>query len=426
MNETKKRGRPVGSKNIKKGNGGVFVTKFEKQIENTPITKKNGMFNAVKWGIHDDYPNMLLDLYAQSPTHHSACEFAISSIVGNGVDFDKMKLNGDEVVPNLNQTWDEVIKGLATDMILFGSYALEVIMNNDGKTFSFFHIPLDKVRWSEYDENGTIPSYWVCQDWSATGTYKPVEIEALNLKNDENLQKGVPYLYVYRTYSPTMTYYTQPAYAAGISAVQSEIEFVQHDLKSAVNNFVPSGMLVLNSTETDEERQAVINNIQKMFVGTSNSNSIMVTFRNNVEESKPEFIPFVANSGNVNIYSDANERTINRILCAHQIPSAALIGMPDLNNSGFSSEADKLEVSYQLYNKLIGNKNRMAVVRTLNQMFKLNGIETEIIMKPLDFNDFGNDANVQERTESSSINSNDADDQDEQNKIGFTSNYHKK
>ena len=91
-----------------------------------------------------------------------------------------------------------------------------------------------------------------------------------------------------------------------------------------------------------------------------------------------------------------------------------MIGLPDLNNSGFSSEAAKLETAYQLYNKLTGNSNRMAVIRTLNQMFALNGIETEIIMKPLSFSDFGDDANVQERTESASINEDDAKDQEEQ------------
>lgn len=414
-------GRPKGSLNKPKKNGGLFLTKFEKHIDNTPITKKSSQYDIVYWGQNNDYPNLLLNLYAESPTHHSACEFAISSIVGNGVDFEKMKLNGDEVVPNMSQTWDDVIKALATDYILFGSYALEVIMNNDGRTFSFYHIPMDKVRWSEYDEDGEIPSYWVCKDWTTVSQNPPVEIEALKLQNEEKLKKGVPYLYVYNTYSPTMTYYTQPSYAAAINSILSEIEFVQHDLKSATNNFVPSGMLVLQNVETDEERQAVINNVEKLFVGTNNSNSIMVTFRDNIEENKPEFIPFTANSGNVNLYADANERTINRVLCAHMIPSAALIGMPDLNNSGFSSEAQKLETAYQLYNKLTGNKNRMAIVRTLNQMFKLNGIETEIVMKPLNFADFGDDANVQERTESANITENDTAGQNEEKEDGSDS-----
>ena len=91
--------------------------------------------------------------------------------------------------------------------------------------------------------------------------------------------------------------------------------------------------------------------------------------------------------------------------------------MPDIGNSGFSSEADKLEVSYQLYNKLTGNYNRMAVVRTINQMFKMNGIDTEIIMKPLNFNDFQEDANVEERTNATSVDEADAKENNEEEKV---------
>lgn len=392
--------------------GNVSVIKFEKHIDNTPLTK-NSPQGWRNWGAKNNYPQMLLDLYSQSPTHHSCCEFGIKSILGNGVDYEKMGLNGDEIVPNLNQTWDDVIKGLATDYILFGSYAIQCIMNKDGKTFSFYHVPLDKVRWSEYDEDGNIPSYWVCSDWTEASVNPPVEIETLQFSNDIKLEKGKPYLYVYRAYSPLLNYYTMPHYSAAISAIQSEVEFVNHDLKSATNNFVPSGMLILNNVETDEERRAIINNVQNMFQGTSNSNNLMISFRDNIEQSAPEFVPFTANAGNVNIYADANERTINRILCAHQIPNASLIGMPDLVGSGFASEADKLEVSYQLYNKLTGNSNRMAVIRTINQIFSLNGINTEIVMKPLSFNDFGDDANVEERTEPTEISNDEKENQTE-------------
>lgn len=396
--------RPVGSKNkpkVAKGSG-VFLTNLEKQIEGSAITRKNAL-GWVNWGIKNNYPNLLLDLYNQSPTHRSAVNFAVQSILGNGVDYDAMKLNGDEVVPNYSQTWDEVIKSLALDYILYGSYAIQIIMNKDGQTYSFWHMPIDKVRWSEYDEDGQIMSYWICQDWTATGQFPPFEIEAFDMREDFKLEKGKPYLYVYRTYSPTMTYYTQPHYAAAIKAIQAEIEYVNYDLKNIVNGFTPSGVLTLPEVETDEERQAIIANITRMFQGSENANSVMITFRSNIEDKGVEYTPFAKNQGSFNFYADANQRTINRILEAHQIPSAALIGLPDINNSGFSSEADKLQVAYQLYNKLTGNSNRMAVVRTLNQMLKMNGVDTEIIMKPLNFLDFQEDANVKERTQSTEV-----------------------
>jgi hypothetical protein len=184
-----------------------------------------------------------------------------------------------------------------------------------------------------------------------------------------------------------------------------------------VNGFTPSGVLTLPEVETDEERNAIINNITKMFQGAENANSVMITFRSNLEDKGVEYTPFTATQGNVNVYGEANQRVINRILEAHQIPNAALIGMPDIGNSGFSSEADKLEVSYQLYNKLTGNYNRMAVIRTLNQMLKMNGIDTEIVMKPLSFNDFGNDANVKERTNSTDVDKKEVDENNVEEKV---------
>lgn len=411
--------RTLGSKNRPKtpqNKGAIFNIALEKQIEGSAVTRKSG-FDYVNWGIKNNYPNLLLDLYNQSPTHRSAVNFAMMSILGNGVDFEQMKLNGDEVVPNYAQTWDEIIKSLALDYILYGSYAIQIIMNKDGKTFSFWHMPLDKVRWSEYDEDGQITTYWICNDWTATGQNPPFEIDAFDMRDDFKIEKGKPYLYVYRTYSPTMTYYTQPHYAAAIKAIQAEIEYCNYDLKNIVNGFTPSGVLTLPEVETDEERRAIIQNITRMFQGSDNANSVMITFRSNIEDKGVEYVPFAKNQGSFNFYADANQRTINRILEAHQIPNAALIGMPDISNSGFASEADKLQVSYELYNKLTGNYNRMAVVRTLNQMLKMNGIDTEIIMKPLNFNDFGNDANVKERTASVTVEEKEVDENNVEEKV---------
>lgn len=418
LNQKRPVGRPKGS-TTKKANlskNAVYNICLEKQIEGSAVTKKSSM-GWVNWGAKNNYPNLLLNLYNQSPTHRAAVNFAMMSILGNGVDFEAMQLNGDEVVPNYAQTWDEVIKALALDYILYGSYAIQVIMNKDGKTYSYWHMPLDKVRWSEYDEDGQITKYWICNDWTATGQYPPFEIDALDMKDEWKLEKGKPYLYVYRTYSPAMTYYTQPHYQAALNAIQAEIEYCNYDLKNIVNGFAPAGVLTLPEVETDEERQAIIQNVTRMFQGSENANSVFITFRNNIEDKGVEYTPFQSNKGSFNYYADANQRVINRILESHQIPNASLIGMPDIGNSGFSSEADKLEVSYQLYNKLTGNYNRMAVIRTLNQMLKMNGIQTEIVMKPLNFNDFGNDANVEERTNATGVDEKEAKENNEEEKV---------
>lgn len=394
--------RPVGSKNKPKtpsNKNGVYLTNLEKQIEGAAVTKNSSM-GWIKFGSRNNWPNILLDLYNQSPTHHAAINFEVQCIVGGGVDYDAMKLDRTQIFPNYQYSYDQLVRNLALDYCLYGAYAIEIIRNKGGKDFSFYHIPYEKIRCSPYDEDGVITSYWISNDWTALGQNPPIELEAIEMRDESEIKMGKPYLYVFKNYDPTMSYYQSPSYIAGLKAIQSEVEYLNFDLRTTVNSFVPSGMLVLNEVETDTQRQAIIDNVTRMFQGSDNANSLMISFRNNVDETKPEFIPFTTNQGNVNLYDSANQRTVNRILCAHNIPSASLCGLPDVGNSGFASDSQKLETAYQLYQKLTGNYNRQNVIRALNDMFKLNGIDVEIVMKKLHFNDFGNDNDVSTTTKS--------------------------
>lgn len=388
---TKKRGRPVGSTKEKlSSKNSVFNIKLEKQVEGAVVTKNSNM-GWIKFGSMNNYPQLLLDLYQNSPTHHAAINFEVQSIISNGIDYNAMGLDGSQIFPNYQYSWDTLIRNIALDYMLYGSYAVQIIRNKGGEDFSFYHIPYEKIRCSPYDDDGVITSYWICNDWTMCSQYPPIEIEAIDMKDESAIKSGKPFIYVYKNYDPTVQYYQSPFYAAGISAIQTEIQHINYDLKTTTNGFVSQGMLVLNEVETDEQRQAVIDNVQKLFVGSQNANSIMVAFKSNIEESKPEWVPFQSNQGNVNLYDSAWKRTQSRILSSHNIPSAALCGLPDIGVSGFQSDSQKLETAFQLYERLSGNYHRQAIVKSLNDMFKLNKIDVEIVLKPLHFNDFGGD-----------------------------------
>lgn len=398
--------RTKGSLNKPKTTSGFEVIKFEKHIDGTPITRDSSQ-GWISWGLKNDMPNQLLNLYNESPTHHAAINFGVQSIVQNGLDYDAMKLDGTQIFPNYQYSWDALIRYIALDYLLYGSYAIQIIKNKNNKTFSFYHMPMEKVRCSPYDEDGVITSYWISSDWTALGQNPPFEIDAIDMRDESVIERGKPYIYVFKNYDPSMTYYQSPLYSAGIKAIQSESEFVTFDLKHIVNGFTAAGVLTLPEVETDEQKRAIINNIQSMFQGSSNANSLAITFKTNVEQSPVEYTPFTQPTNNVNLYADSNQRCISRILCSHQIPSPMLIGLPDIGNNGFSSEADKIETAYQLYQKLTGNYHREQVIKSLNDMFKLNGIEVEIVQKPLHFNDFDNNNTGDNNSSSSDTTSED-------------------
>lgn len=394
----KKVGRPKGS--VKKPSSGLYITKLEKTTENCAVTKDSSM-GWVKWGQNNDYCNKLLDLYAQSPTHAACINFGVQSIVGEGISYEESNFDGNEIAPNPYESWDSLIRSVSLDFMLYGSYAIQCILNKNGKTISYYHIALDKVRWGKYDEDGQITEYYISSDWTEIGLNPPIRIDAFDMRPDTKMEKGKPYLYVYRPYNPLMTYYTQPHYAPAIKAIQSEIEFINWDIRHITNGFTASGILTLPQVESDAEREAIIRNIEKMYQGSNNSNSLCITFRDNIEAEPATYTPFTQPVNSVNLYADSNQRCVNRILSAHQISDPQLVGSPLLGGNGFNSEGRLLETAYNVYNKVVGNYNRQCVIKTFNFMLALNGIETELVMKPLKF--------TIDESESSSVSKDNAD-----------------
>lgn len=119
-----------------------------------------------------------------------------------------------------------------------------------------------------------------------------------------------------------------------------------------------------------------------MFTGELNSNCVMINFRNNIEDKPIEWTPFVQNTSNVNLYADATERTINWIMGAFKIPSKMLIGYP-ADNSGFSDSGSLMEAAFSLYNVNVANSIRREILDVINSMFRINGVDIEIKLKPL-------------------------------------------
>lgn len=375
--------RTKGSKNIKKSQN-IKVLNLSRYVENTPIIEDSG-YDFVNWGKRNDFPYFLLKLYINSPIHSACVDFLVNGIVGNGIDYDKMSISDGEIVPNAYETWDELLRKLAFDLVVFNSFAIQIIKNKDNKTYSFFHQPFSTVRLGKKNEDGEIKKCYLCQEWKEWGKYGITEIEHLNYSDNLNLKMGKPYLMTYIGYNAIDSYYGYIPYTSIFNAIQADIKMTNFDLKSISNNFTPNGCLVLNQIDDEQERRMIINNVQEMFTDADNANNLMITFRNGNDDTPIEYIPFQSNaSENVNIFSDNNNRTTNRIVSGHKIASKTLIGL-SLDGNGFNSEADYLESAYKLTEKLTLTNLRNKLINSINVLFALNGIEQKIILKSLDF-----------------------------------------
>lgn len=386
------RGRPKGSKNkpkielTKRKDGSVCINvKFEKQIENMPINRNSNQ-GWVNWGRKNDYPQRLSDLYYNSVTHKSCIDFAVTAILGDGIDYDAMEANDSELVPNYQYGWDELIERISLDYVLYGSFAIQIIKNLDDHSYSFFHQPMGDVRFSPRNDDGVCESYWVCPDWTQTGLYPPVELKSFAFQDEEEIKSGKAYLYVYEGYSPDIAMYPIPNYVSALKSIQSEIELQRYDLRSITNNFSASGILTLNRVDDEEDRNLLIQNIQAMFTGSDNANSLIINFKNNDEESPSVFTKIDKDANDsVNLFADSNERIVSKIIAAHKISNKALIGY-EADSAMLGGEGNILNIAFNLYNKTVANKLRRNIVQTVNRALAMNGVDTKVVLKPLQFN----------------------------------------
>ena len=379
----KKRGRPIGSTNKPKSS--FSVMKFDKQIENAPIIKSNAQYGIMNYGKFNLYPYDIINLYNTSVTMKACVDFATNAIVGEGIDLDAMKIkDGDLENPNYYMSWTQFIRALAFDFSLYSAFAFQIIRNKGGNTYSFFPQPIETVRLEQMDEDGVINNAYLCKDWSVPTKYPPVKIPIFGFQDEKEIPMGVPYLFYYKQYNPVNAYYGLPVYSSALNCIQAEAQFQIHNLKTITNGFTPMGAITLPQVETDEERKAIINNISDMFTGALNANNLLITFRDNIEDKPLEYTPFVQNTSNVNLYADATERTVNWIMAAFKIPSKALIGYP-ADSTGFSDSGAYMESAFALYNVNVANGNRREILDVINNLFRMNGIETQIILKPLNY-----------------------------------------
>lgn len=361
------------------------VINLNKDIQNTPIINDSTPNQWVAWGKKNDYPTLLLDLYAGSTVHRACCDFLATCILGDGIDWNEMKLNGTESTPNFNDSWESFLYKIALDYIIFGGFAFQIIKNNDNKTFTYFHQPFTTIRLAKMDDEGDIKHAYLCKDWSKPSINKPQSIEVINFTDDNKIAKGKSYLFYFADYNIFDPYYPQPHYSSALNAIQADAKLQNYDLNAIVNNFTPSGILTLNPVSSDEERELILKNINSTFSGDENANNLIITFKKNSEDLPASFAPIQSNSEGVNLFSDTNNRTIDRILSAHRITSKGLIGMP-LDSAGFSDQGGLLQVAYNLLEKTHIQHMRNKIFSYINNLFKMNGINTQIVIKPFSFN----------------------------------------
>jgi len=331
----------------------------------------------------NNYPQYLIDLYNNSATN-SAIINATSAMIA-GEDFitedskdltQYVELKKFLAAVNGQETAHELFVKLSFDLKLQGAYAINVIWSKDKtKIAELHHIPVEQVRIGVPDEDGKVPCYYVCSDWTQyrKKEYAPKHIAPFNMMDRS---EGSQLLYS-GLYSPAMELYHTPDYVASTNWIQIDNLTSDFHLNNISNGFSGSYFInFANGVPTREERVQIEKQISKKFTGSNNAGKFVLTFSDDAN-SKPEIIPIQVSDADKQ-YTVLNELCVQNIMIGHRVTSPMLLGVRAEGQLGGRNE---LLQAYELYMNSVIKPFQNQLLKTFKKLLTINGVTLPLTVK---------------------------------------------
>ena len=321
------------------------------------------------YGRDNLFPQAIIGFNSRSAVNSAILESKVTFICGKGVK-DTLAGVGNYVgSPNRNESWDELIEKIAADYTLFGGFAFQVILNNDGTSVSLFHQDFSAVRIALPDNEGNIARYFIANDWRrTTGKDRPVEVEAW--RGISEAQPGQPYLFYYAGYTPGLRFYPVPSFYPAISYVKADGALGEFYNNSINNGFTPSVVISVPGNPDEEEKARFQRQVEDTFSGAKNACNILVIWGEN-DAVKPQITPFNS-STNADLYNNIESIVFQKIISAHRLSSPTLAGVS--GGGSLSGNAGELVSSFILYNYSVIEQLRRKILDALNKFAGINGL----------------------------------------------------
>ena len=339
-----------------------LVTFRDYSIEQ-PYVEKTTRNGWIRFGYDNLYPKLILDLVNNSPLQKAILESKKTYIMGAGLE----KTEANIYTPNMFESWQELLDKCATDYVYFKAFAVQAILNESGNRFSFYHQPVDQVRFAQYNERNIIEKAYLCTDWSrAQRNRNVVEIDMFGV---ETPKKGKPYLLYFKDYQPDNYYYSIPDFMAAANYIAADGALSQYYNNYIRNNFSANLAIRFPVEPTEEKKQELYDNLIKSFGGAENAGNILLLFGENGVIPEINAIESV----NADLYNSVVDIIKTAIISANRLTSPVLAGIG--TSTGFSSKSDELIAAYTQYKLTVIADDRKFLVDGFNKMLEMNGLE---------------------------------------------------
>lgn len=365
------------------------------------IDKMTRRDSWVKFDVDNIYPERVLDMVNSSPLQKSILESRKTYILGAGLE----QTSENVYTPNMLESWIDLIEKCVSDYVYLNAFAVQVILNESGNRFSFYHQPVQQIRFANYNDKNFIEKAYLCTDWRKAQKNK--NVVEIPMFGSETPKKGKAYLLYFKPDQVGEYYYGIPEYMSAANYIMADAALSQYYNNYIHNNFSANLALRFPTEPTEEKKEELYENLRKSFGGAENAGNILLLFGENGVVPEVNSIESV----NADLYNSVVDIIKLALVSANRLTSPILAGIA--TSSGFSSKSDEMIAAYTLYKLTVINSERAFLLKGFNKMLEMNGHAR--VFKFLDFDirkefegetasndaveDEGNNVNKQEEKE---------------------------
>ena len=349
----------------------------------TPIVEVSVKNDWVDYGSDNNHFNDLIEYNNGSTTSKSIINGLARMIYGSGLkaadDFKKP----DEYAAMKSIIKDKELKKIIYDRKLLGMAAMKVSYNN-GIVKSIKHWPMETLRAEKADDNGEINNYYWSNDWSLVKPSTEVNSFPAFGKSDSKKDE----IYIVKPYVTGEFYYSKPDYSAALPYCLLESQIGDYLINDVKNGFSGSLMINFNNGVPSKEIQNLTNRkVMKKFTGAGGS-KILFNYNKNAEAATTiERLPL---DNAPDHYQYLSDECRNKIIVGHRITSPLLIGVRE-SGSGFGSNADEIETSSLLMDKVVVKGFQEELVDAISEVMAVNNINLDLYFATVVPRDFMED-----------------------------------
>src|SRR5574344_1021516 len=336
-------------------------SKLNNEIEDIPYLIDDFYYSNyndkqyIKYGADNHFPFTLIQYYKKCSVLQCLIDGTVDFICGEGVKSNRVIMNSE------GETFDDIIREIANDFILFGGFALQVIRNIKGEIKDIYVLDFSKIRVSKKIDRIFYSNDWVKYRCKAI-EYKPFDTTS-------------PTSIFYYKGNKSRGVYPLPLYHSCLMSILTQIKIKTYHLENISNNFCPSAIINFNNgIPTEEEKRQVEKDITDKFSGAENASKLIISW--NEDRDKAVEIEKMEDDNFDSKYQALNNSTIQDIFTAFRAPQQ-LFGTA-LENIGFNNQ--EYIQAFKIYQK--------TVIGPIQKIIKnaFNKIDDTIIMDITPFN----------------------------------------